>query len=78
MPRRGELFYSAVARGPIILAEHNATQGNIGQIVVDLLQNVEPNEDQRLSFSVDGHHIHILSKGRFIFLCAAPEVRLFE
>lgn len=54
------LIYSAVARGPVILAEYSVFAGNFSQVAKDYLS--KSNNSGRFSYTVDSHVFSMLGE----------------
>lgn len=65
------LIYSAVARGPVILAEYSVFAGNFQQVTKDYLS--KSSNGGRFSYTVDSHVFSFLSEEGYCELFIASE-----
>ncbi|XP_020599493.1 vesicle-associated membrane protein 727 [Phalaenopsis equestris] len=66
------LIYSFVAKGTVVLAEHTSFSGNFSTIAIQCLQKLPPNNN-KFTYSCDGHTFNFLVDRGFIFLVVADE-----
>ncbi|KAL0928859.1 hypothetical protein M5K25_000786 [Dendrobium thyrsiflorum] len=66
------LIYSFVAKGTVVLAEHTSFSGNFSTIAIQCLQKLPPNNN-KFTYSCDGHTFNFLVDKGFVFLVVADE-----
>ncbi|PKU80745.1 vesicle-associated membrane protein 727 [Dendrobium catenatum] len=66
------LIYSFVAKGTVVLAEHTSFSGNFSTIAIQCLQKLPPNNN-KFTYSCDGHTFSFLVDRGFVFLVVADE-----
>ncbi|GBG62518.1 hypothetical protein CBR_g30836 [Chara braunii] len=70
------ILYALVARGTMILAEHNKAQGNADVVARRLLEKIppaQPQQDSRVSYTQDRHIFHLLRSGGLTYMCMSEE-----
>ncbi|KAH0470879.1 hypothetical protein IEQ34_000602 [Dendrobium chrysotoxum] len=61
-----------VAKGTVVLAEHTSFSGNFSTIAIQCLQKLPPNNN-KFTYSCDGHTFNFLVDKGFVFLVVADE-----
>jgi Regulated-SNARE-like domain len=71
------ILYAVVARGTVVLAEHNSTQGNTGAIARKVLEKIatqaSSDGDSHLSYSQDRYVFHAKRTDGITVLCMADD-----
>lgn len=66
------LIYSFVARGHSVLAEFTKYQGNFSTVAIECLQKA-PLENNRFTYTCDGHTFNFLTENGFTYLVVADQ-----
>eukprot|EP00995_Heteronema_vittatum_P010223 NODE_565_length_1289_cov_263.197581_g407_i0.p1 GENE.NODE_565_length_1289_cov_263.197581_g407_i0~~NODE_565_length_1289_cov_263.197581_g407_i0.p1 ORF type:complete len:222 (+),score=85.33 NODE_565_length_1289_cov_263.197581_g407_i0:72-737(+) len=69
---KGNIIYSLVARGKIVLADCARTTGNFQSVATRILEKI-PSENGRMSYVYDDHNFHYIAEGGLVALCMADE-----
>eukprot|EP00878_Enallax_costatus_P020277 GHUV01021428.1.p1 GENE.GHUV01021428.1~~GHUV01021428.1.p1 ORF type:complete len:191 (+),score=39.85 GHUV01021428.1:192-764(+) len=69
---QNKLLFALVARGTVVLAEHNTTTGNAAVVAIRILERL-PAEDTRVTYAQDRHMFHIMVHDGLTFMCMAEE-----
>lgn len=67
------IYYSLIARGPIILVDFTEHHGNFEQITTKILQSIDTSQDSKCSYSSEKYVFHTMIKQGIVFLCMADE-----
>ncbi|KAF8882121.1 VAMP/synaptobrevin-like protein [Infundibulicybe gibba] len=66
------LIHALVARGPVILAEHQAGKRDFSQATQTILSKIPPN-NSKLTYVWEQYLFHYVSEGGFVYLVMADE-----
>ena len=69
---RGQLLYSLIARGNVVLTECTSKTGNFAQVTRVLLNKIAP-EDSRMSYIYQSYVFHYIVEDQITYLCMADE-----
>lgn len=67
------IFYSVVARGTIVLAEHSSKPGNVSSIAKKILETIPTATNVKKTYVLESYYFHYEVEDGLTFLCLTDE-----